>query len=208
MALELQLPPGKTTTIQLLTRVDGSDTPGSNVGSAISGVPDGSNPTIYRYNLGSYATGDYWAQLSGVSNPNGLPFPVRDGVAYVGYSWDQVDAIAPSPPVAPPQIIEGLCNLMVAVTLNGQAVVGGAVHCHLEDKNNTIGGFLAARTVETGVTDSDGTCVLTLIQFGQFTRGGYYRLKAYDVDGKLLQDRRVVMPNTSTANAESLTDVE
>ena len=62
MSLELQLPPGKTAPIQLLERVFGSDVPGAPVGSSIAGVPDGLDPTIYRYSLGSYATGDYWAQ--------------------------------------------------------------------------------------------------------------------------------------------------
>jgi hypothetical protein len=206
MALELQLPPGKTTTIQLLTRVVGSDTPGSNVGSSIAGVPDVINPTIYEFNLGAYATGDYWAQLSGVSNPVALPFPVRDSVAYVGYSWDQVDIADPQIPVAPTQPVAGLCNVMVSVTFNGEAVVGGKVLCHLEDKNNTVNGFIASRAVEEGVTDSLGNCVLTLIQFGQFTRGGVYRLKVLGADGKLLHDRRVLIPNTTTANAEDLVD--
>lgn len=207
MALELQLPPGRTAPIQLLAKVDGSEVPGASVGSSIPGVPDGSNPTIYRYTLGAYATGDYWAQLSGVSNPNGLPFRVRDSVAYVGLNWTQIDAIAPQVPVAPPQIVAGLCNVIVPVTFNGVAVAGATVHCHLEDKNNTINGFLASRAVETGTTNSSGNCVLTLIQLGQFTRGGIYRLKAYDADGKILHDRRVTVPNTSTANAEDLVGV-
>lgn len=205
MALELQLPPGKTTTVQLFARVVGSDVPGA-AGSSITGVPDGTNPTIYRYDLGGNATGDCWGQLLGVSNPNALPFPIRDSVAFVGLSWSQVDAVAPMPPTVPPAIT-GLCNVMVSATFNGKAVAGGAVHCYLEDKNNTVSGYLASRAVESGVTDASGNCVLTLIQFGQFTRGGVYRLKVYDADGKPLQDRRVIVPNTTTSNAESLTDV-
>jgi hypothetical protein len=207
MALELQLPPGKTAPIQLLTRTVGSDVPGAAVGSSIPGVPDGTNPSIYRYTLGAYDEGDYWAQLSGVSNPNGLPFPVRDGVPYVGYSWAQVDVLDPLTPTAPPSIIAGLCNVVFAVTFNGSIVVGAKVSCFLEGKNNTVDGYLASRATGTGTTNASGFCVLTLIQFGQFTRGGVYRLKVFESNGRILQDRRVTVPNTSSSNAEDLVDV-
>lgn len=204
MAIELQLPPGKTATIQLYSRSVGSDTPGGSVDAPIPGVP-GSNPTVYSFDLGIYDEGDFWGQLSGVSNPNGLHFPIREGVAYIGFTWAEVDVIAPIAPTAPPALT-GLCNVMVSVTFNGEPVVGGAVHCHLDEKNNTTNGYLASRAIETGVTDSSGNCILTLIQIGQFTRGGIYRLKAYDADGKLLHDRRVTIPNTSSANAEDLAE--
>ena len=207
MAIELQLPPGKTTTIQLLTRVVGSDTPGAAVGSPIPGVLDGTNKSLYRYTLGAYATGDYWGQLSGVSNPNGPSFPIRNGLAYIGFSWAVVDAIAPVAPTAPPALA-GLCNVVVAVTFNGAPVAGAKVSCYLEEKNNTvISGYLASREVGEGVTDAAGYCVLTLIQQGQFSRGGTYVLKAYDENGKILQDRRVTVPNVTSCNADVLVDV-
>lgn len=207
MAIELQLPPGKTTaTIQLLTRVVGTNTPGAAVGAPIAGVPDGTNPTLYRYTLGAYSTGDYWGQLSGVSTPNGLTFPIRNDVAYIGFSWALIDVIAPIPPTAPPALT-GLCNVVVAVTNNGAIVAGAKVSCYLEDKNNTLVGYLASREVNEGVTSEAGYCTLTLIQVNRFTRGGVYVLKVYDENGKILQDRRVTVPNLSTCNADSLVDV-
>lgn len=205
MALELRLPPGKTAVIQLKVRTVGSNTPGANVGSPITATASGAD---YTFALGSYNTGDYWAQLTGVSDPVGKPFPVRDGIAYVGCSWDQVDVFAPLAPTAPRSIVTGLCNVVVAVTFNGEIVVGANVSCHLEAKNNTLfSGYLASRAVETGTTDALGYCVLTLIQISQFSRGGVYVLKVHDENGKCLQDRRVTVPNTSECNAEDLVDV-
>jgi hypothetical protein len=81
------IPPGLTTTIQLKARTVGSDTPGSNVGTPISGSSSGST---YTYSLGSYATGDYWAVLSGVSDPAGSAFPVRDDKAYPYSRWETI----------------------------------------------------------------------------------------------------------------------
>jgi hypothetical protein len=84
------IPPGLTTTIQLRTRTVGSDTPGANVGSPISGTSSG---TTYTYSLGAYATGDYWCVLSGVSDPDAGAFPVRDDTAYPYLSWGLLDLI-------------------------------------------------------------------------------------------------------------------
>ena len=81
------IPPGLTTSIQLKARTVGSDTPGSNVGSPITGTSSGST---YTYAFGAYATGDYWAVLSGVSDPVGSAFPVRDDVGYPYDRWETI----------------------------------------------------------------------------------------------------------------------
>lgn len=127
MSLELQLPPGKTAPIQLLVRVVGTDVPGASVGSSIAGVPDGTNPTIYRYSLGSYVTGDYWAQLSGVSNPNGLPFPLRNGVAYPGIPWSIVDATVFIPPVIAPPSVANVCRVQLLARRGAIAIAARLV---------------------------------------------------------------------------------
>jgi hypothetical protein len=46
--------------------------------------------TIYTATV---ATGDYDVQLSGISTPDGARFPMRDGVAYPGLTWEEVDVI-------------------------------------------------------------------------------------------------------------------
>lgn len=200
MNLELQLPPGKTATIQLYARIGGAA-----VGSPIAGVPDVGNPALYRFALGANSTGDFDVQLLGVSNPNGLPFPMRDGIAYFGIPWTIIDATIVVPPVIPAPIA-GLCNVLVSATLNGVSVAGAKASYHLEDQNNTVDGYLVSRAIENRTTDNAGNCTLTLIQNGQFTRGGTYRIRVADPTGKMLFDRRVTAPNTPTANAEDLPD--
>ena len=82
------IPPSLTTTIQLYVR-NSDNTVGSAVGSPISGSSSGST---YTYSLGSYVSGDYFAILSGVSDPVGSAFPVRDDVAYF-IPWELLDMI-------------------------------------------------------------------------------------------------------------------
>jgi hypothetical protein len=83
------IPPGLTTTIQLYVR-NSDNTVGSAVGSTISGTSSGST---YTYTLGSYASGDYFAILTGVSDPVGSAFPVRDDVAFDNLTWSQLDML-------------------------------------------------------------------------------------------------------------------
>ena len=83
------IPPSLTTTVQLYVR-NSNNSVGSAVGGAISGTSSGST---YTYSLGSYATGDYFAVLSGVSDPVGVAFPVRDDVGYPTLTWEIIDMI-------------------------------------------------------------------------------------------------------------------
>lgn len=199
MQLELQLVPNKAPAIQLYARVSGAP-----VGSPIAGVVDVTYSYLYRFDIGSNS-GDYDVQLSGVSVPNAGRFPVRKGIAYPGLPWSIIDATIAVPPVLP-SAITGLCHVLVAATFNGNPIVGASVHCTLDGRNNTVDGILVSRAVESGVTNASGNCILTLIRFGQFTRGGIYSLRVSDAGGKILHDRRVTIPNASTANAEDLPD--
>jgi hypothetical protein len=190
------IPPGLTTTIQLKTRTVGSDTPGSNVGSPISGTSSG---TTYTYSLGAYATGDYWCVLSGVSTPAASAFPVRDDVAYF-VPWSIVEAtVRATPPTPDP--ITGMCNLLVSTT--GGA--GSRVWAKLADTNNTADQILIGQQVVEDTTDEDGNATLVLIQSGQFTAGGNYRIRVADTARNITNNVLVRMPNTSSANLEDLT---
>lgn len=198
--LPIVIAPGYTATLQPSIRG------GAPVGSPISPtVVD----TVYTFDLSSLANGDYDMQLSGNWEKSGQKFPCRLNAteARVADYWWELEANQPiiEIPTLPPPIT-GLCDVVVAITFNGDAVVGGRATCTLEGQNNTVSGYLVSRAVESGTTNSSGICILRLIQFGQFTRGGLYRLKTYDAEGKLLHDRRVKIPNTPNANAEALED--
>lgn len=108
-------------------------------------------------------------------------------------------------PVPPPSFA-GLCNVLFAVTYNGNPVVGANVSAALEDENPTVDGYLLSRQITTGTTNASGEAVLTMVQRLQFTRGGVYRVRVSDAQGRVLHDRRVTVPNSSTVNAEDLPD--
>jgi hypothetical protein len=101
----------------------------------------------------------------------------------------------------------GLCNVLFAVKDAGEPVQGAKVYVELEEKNPTVNGWLVARSVHSGTTDSNGFCTLTMIQNGEFTRGGVYVITVYDATGsRVLHKRRAKVPNQSTCNAEDLID--
>lgn len=110
--------------------------------------------------------------------------------------------IAPTPP-AP---FAGLCNVQFSVIHLGLPVANATVVALLEDENPTVNNYLVSRQITSGSTDLNGNCVLTLVQYAQFTRGGVYRIRVADSQGKTIHDRRVTIPSTSTANAEDLQD--
>lgn len=194
-------------TVQRYAYTSGSETVGAIVGSAVTGVVDGTYASVWNFDVTAWAVGDYWVLVGGVSTPNARPVPVRVNAlgAFYEASWAVMD-VAHAAAVVYPSAITGLCHVLFAVTFNGDAVAGATVTATLEDDNNTTNGLLAARTVESGTTDASGNCILTLIQFAQFTRGGNYRIRVADTNRKLLTDRLVVIPATSTANAEDLVD--
>jgi hypothetical protein len=124
---------------------------------------------------------------------------VVGGTAAQTYS---MTPIAPTPP-AP---FTGLCNVQFSVIHLGMPVPNASVVATLEEENPTVDNYLISRQVTSGVTDANGNCVLTMVQFSQFTRGGVYRIKVADPLGRIIHDRRVKIPSTSTANAEDLLD--
>jgi len=206
MALTLELIAGNSPTIQLYVR-GALDVVGAPVGSPIAGVAQLTNTWVYDFSMVGVAYADYWVQLDGISTPDGLPFPLRlkDSGVYYADHWWLIDATVTATPTIPPAI-SGLCNVLFAVTHNAIVVEGASVVAVLEDQNNTLDGYLEARTVESGFTDASGFCTLTLVQYGEFLTGGNYRIRVKDSYGKLLCNRLVVIPNTLTANAQDLVD--
>lgn len=149
--------------------------------------------------------GDLLVQLTGVSETDGEPFRVREGVAYFYQSWQQIDATIVVPPVFP-TAITGLCNVLCAITHNGSPAVNALISATLEDKYNAVNSFIASRSVELGLTNEHGNLVLTLIPFAQFSSGGVYRIIGTAADGRLFMNRRAIVPATPTANLEDLAD--
>jgi hypothetical protein len=100
----------------------------------------------------------------------------------------------------------GLCNVLFSVTHLGQPVEGAIVVAKIEDANPTVNGSFVSREGTYGITNENGVCVLSMIPFASFTRGGVYHIKVSDQNGRIMHDRRVTAPNQPTANAEDLLD--
>jgi hypothetical protein len=86
-------------------------------------------------------------------------------------------------------------------------VQGATITIELEDQNSMLADQVVSRQPLTGATDVDGACYIDMIQFGEFIRGGIYRVQIADPDGRLISHRRVKVPNVSTAKATELIDV-
>jgi hypothetical protein len=197
MNLELQLPPGKTATIQLYARIGGAA-----VGSAITGIPDGTDPSIYRFALGVYEDGDYDVQLLGVSNPNGIPFPMRDGIAYIGLPWAIIDATIYVPPIIAPPDVDNACRVQLrarrgATPMLARVLVTGGSAGRLADS-----AFADIACDE--LTDVTGLLLVDL-PWSSIPGVGKYRFKIIDPEtGSVLHDRTVTIPDETNADYEDL----
>lgn len=192
--LQLRKAPTYTLSLQLYTRIGGAAVGGAIALTEVSaGVYEATVPN-----------GDYDGQLLGFTDPPGPRFPIRDGIGYECFTWPIIDATIVVPPVVPSPITAGLCNVLCAVTHNGQPAVGAIVSATLEDKRNSVDSRIASRSVELGISNEQGYCVLRLIQFEQFTYGGVYRFIGTAADGRVFLNRRAIIPSTPTANLEAL----
>ena len=63
-------------TVQRYAYTPGSETVGAIVGSAVTGVVDGTYASVWNFDVTSWAVGDYWVLVSGVSDPDARPVPV------------------------------------------------------------------------------------------------------------------------------------
>lgn len=190
------LAPGRTASIQLYTR--GTNTA---VGSPIVGTS-----SVYDYTFASIPIGDFDYTLIGFTASPSSKRALRSTSIYVyeAANWWEIDtSISNGIPIVPSPIT-GLCNVTVAVTANGTPVVGAVATAVLDSKINTVDQYLVSRAIASATTDGAGVCILRLIQFGQFTEGGKYRIKVSDQDGKLLFDKTIAIPNTLSANLEAI----
>lgn len=210
LVLQLNLIPSLSPAPTLQRYARGAlDAVGAPTGSAITGTVHATYTSVWEFSFAGVAAGDYWCIVSGVSTPNGPPFPVRVNIVDVGAAsyWAELDSWLSATPNIP-SAITGLCNVLVAVVdASGDAVLGYTVTATLEDANNMVDGLLASKAIESGTTDASGYCTLTLIQYAAFTLGGTYRLRVADLNGKLTHNRLVRIPTSSTANAEDLVSV-
>lgn len=106
----------------------------------------------------------------------------------------------PSPP-AP-----GLSSVVFYAYLNGVAQAGYRCNAYLESNNQATSDELQSQVVATGTTDSNGRCILYLIQTGQFTNGtGVYNLNMVASDGvtQVLAIRSTI-PDEDTVNVQAL----
>ncbi|MCC7334451.1 MAG: hypothetical protein IT422_05125 [Pirellulaceae bacterium] len=102
----------------------------------------------------------------------------------------------------------GLSVVRFHVLDNGTPVEGAIVHVGLEEKNPTVDAALVSRVEHVARTDENGIVDVEMIQASQFTRGGVYRIKVSDPNGRRLHERRVTVPAVDSMVAEDLLDAD
>ena len=142
------IPPGYTASVQLYVKSTATTT-----GSVIALV----------YASGVYActvaSGDYDVQLLGVSDPDGARFPMRDGVAWIGFTWAQIDMITLIDAVVVNNVLQPTTakeRLEEAIIIGDDylASVGGR---NYEWQVNAISGYVAADLTCKFGGSKDGT---------------------------------------------------
>ena len=155
--LDLYNPPGLTTAIQPYDR-----TTDAAVGSPRAGVPDGTDTTLYRYNLTSLAAGDYAVQLTGVSTPNGARFMLRKTAIaiYVADSWAEMDTFAPDAdiPTSPTLQVTGFWKVY---DKDGVLEVGSRIFLRTSDLPEDSRGLVLEDALRQGTSDADGIVAFT-----------------------------------------------
>ena len=195
-------------TVLRYTYTPGSETPGAVIGTAVTGVVDGTYAHVWNFDVTSWAVGDYWVQVSGVSDPDARPVPVRVNALGAHYepSWEIMN-VAHAAAIVYPSAITGLCHLLFSIVDNSGDPAYRATVSAIVEAGSTYNGGIVATTAKTAQTDISGNAILTLIQNQTFTGGGIYTLKVTDRSGKLISERRVRMANTTEAIAEDLVSV-
>lgn len=100
----------------------------------------------------------------------------------------------------------GLCVVRFVVFDAGSPVEGAIVHVRLEAKNPTVSQALLSRAEHIGYTDASGVLDVEMIQYAQFARGGVYRVRVSDPNGRIMHDRRVIVGDVDSMFAEDLQD--
>jgi len=187
------LAPGRTAVLQLYAR--GTNT---TVGSAITGTSIGAT---YSFS-GVPSPGDYDAQLSGFTTPNGARFPIRDGVAYPGIPWTIVDATVYTPPISAPPSTPNVCRVTIR-----SSKAGGALKTRVVIESGSTGRTLERAFVKIAAnTETDAAGLLVVDLPWSSTPGvGKYRFRLIDIEsGEVLHDRSCWVPDLVNANYEDL----
>ncbi len=117
------------------------------------------------------------------------------------YLSDSV-TIAPIPAPSSP----GLCNVRFLALDRATPIPNARVTIELEESNPMVDTALLTRAQAAGVTNPSGYVDLQMVQFASFTRGGIYRARVVDTQGRIIHDRRVKVPSVSSCYAEDLLD--
>ena len=184
-----------------ITVVDSSSNPIQNAIVRLSRVGETYSAQTNPTGIASFSINDATWTVS--ITANGFTFTP---VAFVVASNTSQSYSMTASGVIPPAPFVGLCNVLFSVIHLGNPVGNASVVAILEDENPTVDNYLISRQVTSGITNADGNCVLTMVQFSQFTRGGVYRIKVADPLGRTIHDRKVKIPTQSSANAEDLQD--
>ena len=141
------IPPGYTASVQLYVKSTATTT-----GSVIA----------LDYASGVYtctvASGDYDVQLLGVSDPDGARFPMRDGVAWIGFTWAQIDMITLIDAVVVNNVLQ---PTTAKERLEEPIIIGddylASVGRNFEWQVNAISGYVAADLTCSFGGSKDGT---------------------------------------------------
>lgn len=113
-------------------------------------------------------------------------------------------SLTAEPPAVLPPDDPALCAIAAYVYLNGKPVENARVRAKLIDTNQTVEGILLSTQKDDELTDREGLAVLELVRLDQFTNGdGEYKIEASH-NGRILWEKTITVPNSSTANLEDL----
>ena len=191
--LRINLPSGYAETAKIRTqlRAGGSWSP------LIS--PESVTGQVYSYIVPS---GDLLVQLVGVSEQDGEPFNVREGVAYFYQTWEQIDATIANPPIIAVPTVANICRVQLRARRGGVAVQARVlIICGASGR---LADSAFANVAYDGLTDLDGLLLVDL-PWSSITGVGKYRFKLIDSEsGDVFHDRTVTVPNLPTAVYEEL----
>lgn len=117
------------------------------------------------------------------------------------YLSEDVVITSIAPPTTP-----GLCAVRFRALDRATPIPNARVTVELEEANPMVDTALLTRAQVAGVTNASGLVDLEMVQFAAFTRGGIYRARVVDTQGRIIHDRRVKVPSVSTCYAEDLLD--
>ena len=191
--LLLTLPAGHASTAKIRTqpRLGGS--------WSASIDPNLVNGRVYSFTVPS---GDQLVQLTGVSESDGDPFNVREGIAYFNQTWEQIDATIANPPIIANPTVANVCRVQLrarrgAVTVQARVLITCGASGRLVDS-------AFANVAYDGLTDVNGLLLVDL-PWSSIAGVGKYRFKLIDSEsGDVFHDRTVTVPDQLTAVYEGL----